>query len=59
MELASYQYLWETNEYFLGKMSEGYLIMKKNNNNAVLLEDDSLYDKIVEQMIKMKCEIRY
>lgn len=57
MELTSYKYLWETNEYFLEKMSEGYLIMHKKNNTALLIEDDGLYDKIVEQMIKAKCEI--
>ncbi|MDN4620977.1 hypothetical protein QCD85_22865 [Paenibacillus sp. PsM32] len=57
MELTSYKYLWETNEYFLEKMSEGYLIMHKKNNTALLIEDDGLYDKIVEQMIKAQCEI--
>lgn len=58
MELRSYKYLWETNEYFLEKMSEGYLIIHKKNNTVLLIEDDGLYDKIIEQMIKAKCEIR-
>ncbi|ODP28569.1 hypothetical protein PTI45_00291 [Paenibacillus nuruki] len=58
MELRSYKYLWETNEYFLEKMSEGYLIIHKKNNTVLLIEDDGLYDKIIEQMFKAKCEIR-
>ena len=47
-----------TNEYFLEKMSEGYVIIHKKNNTVLLIEDDGLYDKIIEQMIKAKCEIR-
>ncbi|MDN4620975.1 hypothetical protein QCD85_22855 [Paenibacillus sp. PsM32] len=57
MELTSYKYLWETNEYFLEKMSEGYLIINKKSNDALLIEDDDLYDKIVKKMIKAKFDI--
>lgn len=53
-ELEEYEYLWTTEkeEYVLVRGSEGYAIVEKKNKMMLLIEDDNIYDMVVDQMLQ-------
>lgn len=53
-ELEEYEYLWTTGkeEYVLVRGSEGYAIVEKKNKMMLLIEDDNIYDMVVDQMLQ-------
>lgn len=55
--MDEFSYLWEKKEdYFLKKLGDFYSIMSKDNM-MLIIEDDQVYEKVVEKMIEKGVEI--
>ncbi|OAB34380.1 hypothetical protein [Paenibacillus glacialis] len=60
MSLEEYKYIWTENrkEYVLVKMKDGdYSIFNRMDKIALIIEDDDIYDAVINEMLKSKCEI--
>lgn len=59
MDLKEFEFLWtsQKNLYKLQTMSSGYLIINILDNTALIIEDDSISDAVVNEMLRNNCQI--